>query len=153
MAALEMVEIPHELTPGRIGVRVPAEPVFGVYRPVGTFKKVAIAGRDLIEFGLTGAFGVLLLDLSSGVVLERVNGESDLSVVNTSIDTFNRCLCVFYSKFPFPKIEDDDESDERDNRVAREVEEEVRRIDPEAYEENSFWYEVRWSVAIGDFSD
>ncbi len=56
-------------------------------------------------------------------------------------------------KFPLEDVEDEGERDERDNMLAREIEGDVRRIDPEAYFEGGFWYEIRWSVAIGDFSD
>ncbi|MFI5800196.1 SUKH-4 family immunity protein [Streptomyces sp. NPDC051677] len=127
--------------------------MYNVYVPSGDFERVTIGGCNLIVFGFTGALGSLLLDLSSGCVMEKVEGDSSLSLVNTSLDSFNRCLAAFSAKFPLAEIEDADEAEERDNRVAREVEEEICRIDRQVYAESSFWYEVRWSVAIGNFRD
>ncbi|OSZ61569.1 hypothetical protein OQI_04485 [Streptomyces pharetrae CZA14] len=110
-------------------------------------------GREVIEFGSTGFFGSLLVDVSSGSILERVQDATNLSMVNTSLSAFNNCLEMFSEYFPLDQIDDEDASIERNARVAREIESDVKRIDPEAYEEGSFWYEVRWSVAIGDFED
>jgi len=130
---------------------IPGEAVYDVYRPAETLQYVSVSGRTLVLFGFTGAFGSLLLDLSSGHVMEKLQNDPDVSLVNTSLEAFKRCLGEFHAKFPLSDIDDEDEAEERDNKVAREIEKDVLRIDPQAYNENSFWYEVRWSVAIGDF--
>ncbi|MFC3577720.1 SUKH-4 family immunity protein [Streptomyces yaanensis] len=132
-------------------LRIPGEAVYEVYRPVETLERVTVDGRDLILFGSTGVFGRLMVDVASGVVLEKLEGYSDVSLVNTSLEAFNRCLEVFAAKMPLLEIDDEEEAEEVDREIAKGLEEDVRRIDPEAYVENSFWYEIRWSVAIGDF--
>jgi len=153
MTKLEMINLEIEGEPGEGVLRVPAEPVYQVYVPAGSLERVMVDSRILLRFGATGAFGSLLLDTSSGAVVEKLEDAPKVSLVNTSLGAFNRCLEAFSVKFPVDEIEDEDEEEERNNDVAREIEREVRLIDPEAYRENSFWYEVRWSVAIGDFSD
>ena len=85
--------------------------------------------------------------------MENHQSGPDVSLVNTSLDAFTHCLEEFSAKFPLAEIEDEDEAEERDRGVARKIEEDVLRIDPDAYVENSFWYEVRWGVAIGDFRE
>lgn len=153
MAKLTMTELSNKEAPGSGVLRVPGEIVYHVYRPADSLENVTVGGRALVRFGSTGACGSLLLDASSGNVMESLDGKSDVNLVNTSLDAFNRSLEAFFVKFPLDDIEDEEEAEGRDNRVAREIENDVRLIDPEAYSENSFWYEVRWSVAIGDFSD
>lgn len=131
---------------------VPGEPVFNVYQPVESVEVITIGDRRMIRFGRTGIFGALLVDLASGNVVQQIQDDPDVSMVNTSLSAFNRCLEVFLNRFPLDELEDEDEEDERNARVAREIESDLKRIDPQAYTEDSFWYEVRWSVAIGDFT-
>jgi hypothetical protein len=153
MAILEMVELAVAGNDGGEVLRVPGEAVYRVYVPAVELERVTVDGRLFLRFGATGAFGSLLFDTSSGNVVEKLDGDPEVSLVNTSLDAFNRCLEAFSVKFPLAEIDDEDEEEERNNSVAREIERELRLIDPEGYREDSFWYEVRWGVAIGDFSD
>jgi hypothetical protein len=131
---------------------VPGENIFDVYRPAEALELVTVCDRRMIRFGYTGAFGTLLLDLASGNIVERLHDDDDVKVVNTSLAAFNSCLEAFLDKFPLDDIEDEDAADERNAQVARQIESELTRIDPNSYVEGSFWYEVRWGVAIGDFA-
>ncbi|MGW1616510.1 SUKH-4 family immunity protein [Streptomyces sp. NPDC002285] len=131
---------------------VPGEPVFNVYQPVESAEVIAIGDRRMIRFGRTGIFGALLVDLASGNVVQQIQADPNVSLVNTSLSAFNSCLEVFLSRLPLEELEDEDEEDARNARVAREIESDLKRIDPQAYTEDSFWYEMRWSVASGDFT-
>lgn len=149
---LRMIELSGDVGESTMGsLRIPGETVYEVYRPAKSLEETIVDGRRLIRFGFTGAFGSLLLDTSSGHVVEQLQDEPNVSFVNTSLEAFNRCLGAFAGKFPFG--DSDDEDEEVDAEVAREIEADVIAIDPDAYVEGSFWYELRWSVAIGDFSD
>ncbi|MFJ6723870.1 SUKH-4 family immunity protein [Streptomyces sp. NPDC091281] len=152
----EMVELPDRLRGSLVGViEFPADGVADVYLPVEEFEQVVVDGRSLVLFGTTGLSGTLLLDVRSGSVVFRVQGSLQLGVVNSSVDAFNRCLEVFSEKLEALDegiTEDEDELDALNNRIAREMEKEFRRIDGGFYSEQNFWYELRWGVANGDFS-
>ncbi|MFD5856773.1 SUKH-4 family immunity protein [Streptomyces chartreusis] len=131
---------------------VPGDPVFNVYQPVESVETIAIGSRRMIRFGRTGVFGALLVDLGSENVVQQIQGNPEVSLVNTSISAFNSCLEVLLDRLPLDELEDEDEEDERSGRVAREIESALKEIDPQAYTDDSFWCEVRWSVATGDFT-
>lgn len=137
----------------RASLRVPGNSIGNAYRPAGSLERISVNGADFLRFGAVGAFGSALFDLNSGHIVEWIHDSSEVGLVNTSIDAFSECVKAFVEKFPLEDVEDEGERDERDNMLAREIEGDVRRIDPEAYFEGGFWYEIRWSVAIGDFSD
>jgi hypothetical protein len=149
---LRMIELSVDASESNVeNLRIPDEAVYEVYRPAKPLEETIVDGRKFIRFGFTGAFGNLLLDVSSGNVVEQLQDESNVSFVNTSLEAFNRCLEAFAGKFQLG--DPDDEGEAEDAEVAREIERDVIAIDPDAYVEDSFWYELRWSVAIGDFSD
>jgi hypothetical protein len=125
-------------------LRLPGEEVYEVYKPVRPLRIQRFGDRSYVHFGSTGAFGSILLDVESGNVMEMQTGGVLVKFVNESVDKFIECLQVFLSLLS--SSEGDDEE------VADELEVAVKEIDAQAYKENSFWYEVRWSVALGDFS-
>jgi hypothetical protein len=131
-------------------LRIPGEAVYEVYKPVESVQTVTVDDREFLRFATTGASGSLLLDVSSGRVVEIQTG-SGVSLVNTSLESFIDCLEVFVEHLAH--LESNDGDEEVDEEVASELEASILRIDPDAFSEGSFWYEVRWSVAIGDFSD
>lgn len=137
----------------RAHLTVPRNSIGDAYRPAESLERISVNGKDFLRFGSIGAFGSALFDPNSGHVVEWIHDSSKVGLVNTSIDAFSECAKAFVEKFPLSDMADEDERDERDNAIAREIEGDVRRIDPEAYFEGGFWYEIRWSVAIGDFSD
>jgi hypothetical protein len=92
----------------------------------------------------------LLLDASSGCVVEIHTG-SGVSLVNTSLESFTDCLEVFVEHLA--RLESNDGDEGVDEEVASGLEASILWIDPDAFSEGSFWYELRWSVVIGDFSD
>ncbi|MFF8401755.1 SUKH-4 family immunity protein [Streptomyces sp. NPDC015684] len=141
---LKTVEIALDAAPSLGVLRFPVESVYEVCKPEESFRVEQIDGRTYIRFATTGAFGSLLLDADSGMVFEIHDEDSGVNFVNETMGKFTRCL-EFFSSLLVGQAEDDDE-------LADELEAGIREIDPRAYEENSFWYEVRWGVALGDFS-
>lgn len=141
---LRIVEAVLDDTPSLGVLRFPGEEVYEVYKPVLPPQLQRFGDRSYVHFGSTGAFGSILLDLESGNVMEMQKGGALIKFVNESVDKFIECLQVFLSLLS--------SSEEDDEGVADELEVAVKEIDAQAYRENSFWYEIRWSVALGDFS-
>ncbi|MGW5449269.1 SUKH-4 family immunity protein [Streptomyces asiaticus] len=131
-------------------LEVPVGSVGEVYRASERLECVAIEDHgEFLKFGSAGMFGSILLDPRSGQVMESGRDLTSVSLVNTSLQCFISCVRGFIGCFPF--YSRDSDSDEWES-VAQKIEELVCRLDPEAYHEDSFWFEVRWSVATGDFA-
>ncbi|MEU8295585.1 SUKH-4 family immunity protein [Streptomyces pseudogriseolus] len=131
---------------------IPTEAVFDLYQPIDPPTFCKVGNHNMVIFGQTGAFGHLLVDLATGHVVEQIRNDPEVALVNTSLAAFTECLKAFINNLPLGELEDEDEVEERNAQVAREIENALRRIDPKAYTEDSFWYEARWGVAIGNFT-
>ncbi|WP_399925100.1 SUKH-4 family immunity protein [Streptomyces kanamyceticus] len=142
-----------ESDPGKgtapIAIEVPRGAVGEVYRAADSLERTEVDGHSLLKFGSTGAFGSVLFDAESGKVLETDREARETALVNSSLEHFSACIESFINAFPFYESGEDDEEAEE---AAQGIEDAIIRIDPDAYYEGSFWYEVRWSVAIGDFA-
>lgn len=139
---------PKSATPSSL--EIPVGSVGEVYRAAERLEFVAIKDRgEFLRFGSAGMFGSILLDPRTGRVMESGRDLASVSLVNTSMERFISCVRGFIGCFPF--YSRDSGSDEWE-AAAQKVEELVCRLDPEAYHEYSFWFEVRWSVATGDFA-
>jgi hypothetical protein len=106
-------------------------------------------GIPLIQFGVIGLDVPVYLDGNSQKVLYGLEA-AELKIVNTSISRFTQCVVRMSEMFPFYS-EDSDVDDWEAG--ARNVENVIREIDPDAYCEGSYWYEFRWDVSMGDFHD
>ncbi|MFD3442773.1 SUKH-4 family immunity protein [Streptomyces sp. NPDC058685] len=131
-------------------LEVPAGSVGQVYRSSERLLQVVIGDRVYLKFGSTGLFGSILLDPTTGRVLEAGKSMDSVSLVNTSLSHFIACLSSLVERFPF--YSSDSEDDEWES-AALGLESVVRQVDQEAYDEGSFWYEIRWSIASGDFAE
>ncbi|MFG3292683.1 SUKH-4 family immunity protein [Streptomyces sp. NPDC048179] len=138
-------------------VRVPAEAVYAAYKPVKALEMVPINGRSLVQFAFTGAFGKLLIDPESGEVMETRDG-STTSTVNSSLEKFADCLKFFTDLLSSAEVEDDPrdgdegEDEDEDEALAQRLEAGIRKIDSRAFREDSYWYEIRWAVSLGDYT-
>lgn len=132
-----------------ISLDVPSESVGEVYKAAEFLDRFEFDGKLLIRLGSSGAFGSMLLDLESGQVFEFVPGAESLTFVNSSMEKFSACIEEFVGGFPFYESSDDEGAAEV---AACRLEESVQRIDYDSYYEGGFWYELRWSIAIGDFA-
>ncbi|MBT2411109.1 SUKH-4 family immunity protein [Streptomyces sp. ISL-12] len=133
---------------------ISTESVGEIFRPLQALEYTRINGRSFIHFGFTGASGRLLVDAENGKVMET-HGESGISFVNSSLAEYADCLSFFsslLSEFESEEGVESDENEDEDERLARKLEEEIRRIDAQAYQENTYWYEIRWGVSLGDFT-
>ncbi|GAA2733494.1 SUKH-4 family immunity protein [Streptomyces nogalater] len=148
---VENVEFPGEPSFGSF--RVPTETVDGVFTPVRPLQHVQIGKRSFVWFGSSGATGRLMVDSGSGSVFET-HDASTVTFVNESLGKFIECLEAF-SSVVLDGAENRDPADEADEdegeRMARRLEERIRMIDPRAYEEDTFWYDIRWDVSLGDW--
>ncbi|MFD7614364.1 SUKH-4 family immunity protein [Streptomyces sp. NPDC059828] len=133
-----------------ISLEVPVQTVGGGYRASNYLQRVTIAGHgECIRFGSVGAFGSILLDPVDGRIVESGSGLSEVTLVNSSLDCFTTSVKALINRFPFYSVDSDPDDWER---AARDIEDSLRRIDSDAYTEGSFWYELRWSISIGDFA-
>ncbi|MDG4857751.1 SUKH-4 family immunity protein [Streptomyces sp. T-3] len=128
---------------------VPAQSVGETYRACESLETIQSDGRGFVKFGLSGISGDMLIDLSSQRVVEMQGGASEPSLVNTSIERFQACVREFIEGFPFYETAEDEDDFES---AAQKLEESICRLDPEAYFEGGYWYEIRWGIAIGDFA-
>lgn len=104
----------------------------------------------MIHIGNVGGAGKLLLDPISGVVWEEHGGRINKHPVNASLDAFNRCVETLLVVLQEAYSRGEEREDED---VAIEFEQKVHEIDPLSNGVDSFWYEIRWGIAIGDFED
>ncbi|MFJ2650995.1 SUKH-4 family immunity protein [Streptomyces sp. NPDC087420] len=129
-------------------VEVPAQSLGQAYRASQKLEEVRIDGVRYYDFGSTGIFGRVVLDPDSGRVMEVGKDRTGATLVNSTIEKFSECVQGFIGRFPFYSADEED----RWEVVAREVEEMIQGIDPAAFFEGGYWYEIRWAVAIGDFA-
>ncbi|WP_188285827.1 SUKH-4 family immunity protein [Streptomyces sp. CBMA29] len=73
-----------------------------------------------------------------------------LVFANTSITLFNSSVLEAASQYPYYSQESEPEEWEL---AAEALERALYRIDPLAVEPGTYWYEFRWSVAIGDYME
>lgn len=134
----------------QFSLEVPVGSVGEVYRASEYLESVTIGDHgEFLKFGSTGMFGSILLDPRSGRVMEAGRDLASVNLVNTSLERFISCIRGFIECFPFYSR---DSGNDEWECAAGKVEELVCRLDAEAYREDSFWFEVRWSVATGDFA-
>ncbi|MCX4905729.1 SUKH-4 family immunity protein [Streptomyces sp. NBC_00878] len=123
---------------------------FFAFRSLDVAERVASAeGGHLIRFGIIGRATSVFIGEDSGRVLSGM-GPNDVAIVNTSLSQFIECVRDLTAMAPF--YSEDSDLDEWENAALR-VEELIRRVDPSAYVEGSFWYEFRWDVTMGDFHE
>ncbi|MFC8198724.1 SUKH-4 family immunity protein [Streptomyces sp. NPDC057298] len=119
------------------------------YHSLDVAETVATEGGYLTRFGIFGRATSVFVDEDSGRVLSGVDPNA-VEIVNTSLSRFIECVRDLTTMAPF--YSEDSDPDEWENAALR-VEEVIRRIDPSAYGESSFWYEFRWDVTMGDFHE
>ncbi|MFD4600822.1 SUKH-4 family immunity protein [Streptomyces sp. NPDC058464] len=136
-------------------IKVPAGAVYAAYKPVHALEIDQIDDRSLVQFGFTGAFGKLMIDLESREVLETHDG-STVSFVNSSLERFAECLQFFVDLLSGVEEaggpEDEGEGEDENEALAQRLEAGIRGIDSRAYREDSYWYEIRWAVSLGDYA-
>ncbi|MFH9090969.1 SUKH-4 family immunity protein [Streptomyces sp. NPDC017673] len=131
--------------PGIENLDLPADSLSNVYKPVEPLEIYESEGGVRICIGRTGIFGRFVLDVQSGKIIEESEDYSYSNFVNSSLTAFIQCLQMLSALL-------DGVHEGEDEELANMFESQIRQIDPQAYREGSFWYEIRWSIAIGDFS-
>lgn len=144
-STLRMADFAVRGVPGITALHLPVDPLFEVYKPVDLLEVHGTSDSLFIFIGFTGTFGRLMLDVRSGNVIETSEDASYVSFVNTYLGAFVQCLEVLSSILSGGV-------DKEDEELASDFEAEILRIDSPACGEGNFWYEIRWAIAIGDFS-
>jgi hypothetical protein len=107
-------------------------------------------GQPLVRFGSSGLAGAICVDFMNGHVVEVVAARgSEQLFVNASIGQFTQTVKAMIDRFPYYGQEaTDDEID----RVAGELLDMIRSIDPEAAVPNRYWSTFADDVQMGDLS-
>ncbi|MFD4700034.1 SUKH-4 family immunity protein [Streptomyces niveus] len=148
---VRLCESNDDLTEGveRFSLNVPARSLGGVYRASDHLQRVSILDKEYVKFGLTGLFGIIVLDPESGRVLQAGKKMDETILVNTSLEHFNECIRIFVSLHSLCSVESDDDWE----RAAEELDRAVLQIDAEAHAANGgFWHDLKWDIANGDYS-
>jgi hypothetical protein len=128
-------------------VVVPAE--FITYKAAESVTELTIDGVTYWRFGTFGMDGDALLHPESGVVKARYP-HGPVHFVNSSMEAFTKCVEGVLAMYPFYG---EDSEPEVCEAAAVRVEGFIQRVDPVAYEDDTFWFDFRWDVTLGDFWD
>ncbi|MBA4862501.1 SUKH-4 family immunity protein [Streptomyces sp. PSKA54] len=133
---------------GEVELEVPVE--FFAYEASDFIERVSgIGGRSFARFGSLNVEVGVYLDEQSGDVVSWFDPDN-VTFVNSSVGKFVECVHALTEAFPYYSKESDLEDWER---AAVKIEEAIRKIDPAAYREESFWCEFRWDVTIGEYHE
>jgi hypothetical protein len=133
---------------GEIELEVPAE--FFAYQALDLIERVSgRGGRSFARLGSVEDEVGVYLDEDSGEVISWFDPD-DVTFVNSSIEKFTECVRILTERFPYYS-EDSDLEDWMGAAV--EIQKLIKKIDPAAYREGSFWYEFRWDVTMGEYHE
>jgi len=121
-----------------------------LFRPILTPFWVAPDQNQILVFArvsMSQAFGI---ERQTGKVVMILDAPSyPISFVNSSLELFIASVSSFTEKYPFyPDPPDPDECE----AVADELKLTLYRIDPPSMSDCSFWSELYWDIAQGDWS-
>jgi hypothetical protein len=130
---------------------VPTRFISGRYVADDKLRTIHVEGCDpLVRFASTGLTGAIAVSSDSGAVVEKIAEHLPrLLFVNSSLPQFTRTVEMILGRFPYY---DRDTPEEQFKKVAFELLEIVRNIDPEAAVPDRYWSTFADDVAIGDFS-
>ncbi|MDO4259501.1 MAG: SUKH-4 family immunity protein [Actinomycetaceae bacterium] len=102
-----------------------------------------------IHFARFGNLGYLGVERETGRI-GLVLADGDICFVNSTLRQYVSSFLVFSEGLPYDAIPDE-ENDDPLLEAAERVKNQIRRIDPPATEWNTFWDDVYWAIADGDW--
>lgn len=133
-----------------IEIEIPVDFIGYAYRATPSLEPLNVEGQGrLLRFGKSGLDGSIVFNVETGEVV-YIDAMKNASFVNSSIAQFSLCTERVLDRFPFYS-RDSDDVDEWES-AAQDVEDIIRGIDPGAYFDDGYWYDLRWDIAIGDFA-
>jgi hypothetical protein len=107
-------------------------------------------GDDVLRFGTTGIDDAIGVQVRTGEVVEvPADRPSGPLFVSTTLDHFTRTVIALLARYPYYRA---DAEYEDLARAADDVREIVRRLDPAAAEDGTYWASVADDVENGDYS-
>ena len=144
-------EVPSEIAVDLGGTGIPGGLIGYEYRPLS--EPVYFGGmgeRGLVAIATSGLLGHIAVEVATGLVVQVPKLQSaTANHVNSSLDSFNRCVAAVIARLPFSAEEDDEIFGE----VAGELRALISGIDETALAQNGFWETFCDDVAMGDYPD
>jgi hypothetical protein len=137
------------LGPDVVNLEVPTASVGYSYQVAESLEAFIISDVRFLRFGYTGMFGSILLNAATGEVVQSGRDLDEVSLVNTSVEKFSKCVKAVISRFPFYF---GDASDDEWESAAADVAQIVRDIDSRAYFEGGYWHEMTSDIGMGDYA-
>lgn len=108
-----------------------------------------VPGHRLLAFAANDFSNLTMgVELNTGEVLLAGPPSNTCSYVNRNLETFNECVRILYSGYPFKSSLERTYFDESADKFKSQV----FAIDPKAVEEAAFWWEIYWSIIGDDYS-
>jgi hypothetical protein len=137
------------LDSGMMNLEVPAGLIGHSYRAADGLETFVISGVKFVRFGHAGMFGSILLNITTGEVVESGRDLREVSLVNTSVEHFSRCVQAVIDRFPFYSS---DAGDGEWELAAADVAQIVHNIDSRACFEGGYWHEMTSDIGMGDYA-
>lgn len=132
---------------------IPAGLIGYEYRPLSeaVLLRGGIGERGLVAIAASGLFGRIAIDVATGHVVQiaKIGSARAPRLVNSDLDSFNRCVAAVIARFPFYADGDED----RYEAAAEELRDLISGIDETAFADNGFWETFCDDVAMGDYED